>query len=255
MNKQVVYIIIFILITIILIYLIYKISLSVLKKKSIVYKEIEKINSYYFFVNNIPKKVVINESLNSKKSVLKYDFTARTCYLIENNYNNLLIIIGDIYHNRKYLKLYNKEFLNTLNKIKGNRLKKFLERKLCYKIKLNPIINFKLKINVSYKKYTLTKIFNYDKLLILIKKLKDVKLRKEMKRRIIKVERLKLTDGLRYDILKRDNFKCKICGYSQEDGVKLHVDHIIPVSRGGKTEFDNLQTLCERCNLGKSNKI
>lgn len=61
--------------------------------------------------------------------------------------------------------------------------------------------------------------------------------------------------SLRYDILKRDHFKCSICGKGKEDGVKLEVDHIIPVSRGGKTEMSNLQTLCETCNRGKSNKI
>ena len=37
--------------------------------------------------------------------------------------------------------------------------------------------------------------------------------------------------------------------------VKLHVDHIKPVSKGGKTELSNLRTLCERCNLGKSDKF
>ena len=71
-----------------------------------------------------------------------------------------------------------------------------------------------------------------------------------------KTERNKLTAGLRYDILKRDGFKCQICGRSsEEDGVKLHVDHIIPISKGGKTTWDNLRTLCQDCNLGKSNKL
>ena len=64
-----------------------------------------------------------------------------------------------------------------------------------------------------------------------------------------------LTDSLRYDILRRDGFKCQICGSTAKDGVKLHVDHIIPVSKGGKTEPKNLRTLCDRCNLGKSDKI
>jgi 5-methylcytosine-specific restriction endonuclease McrA len=39
------------------------------------------------------------------------------------------------------------------------------------------------------------------------------------------------------------------------DGVTLHVDHIVPVSRGGLTLDDNLQTLCQECNLGKSNRL
>lgn len=69
-----------------------------------------------------------------------------------------------------------------------------------------------------------------------------------------KQEREKLTAGLRYDILKRDNYKCQICGRTQADGVKLHVDHIIPIAKGGKTIPENLQTLCQDCNLGKGTK-
>ena len=65
-------------------------------------------------------------------------------------------------------------------------------------------------------------------------------------------ERKKLTAKLRYEILKRDGFRCQICGASQEDGVKLHVDHIKPVARGGLTAPENLRTLCQSCNLGKS---
>ncbi len=65
-------------------------------------------------------------------------------------------------------------------------------------------------------------------------------------------ERAKMTPGLRYKIMQRDSFRCRLCGASAADGAKLHVDHIFPVSKGGKTEPDNLRTLCERCNLGKS---
>ncbi len=59
---------------------------------------------------------------------------------------------------------------------------------------------------------------------------------------------------LRYAVLKRDGFRCTICGATQADGAKLHVDHIKPVSKGGKSEMSNLRTLCELCNLGKSDR-
>ena len=78
---------------------------------------------------------------------------------------------------------------------------------------------------------------------------------KEFRQNQIQVERAKMTDSLRYDILKRDNFRCQICGITAQDGAKLHVDHIVPVSKGGKTEHLNLRTLCDRCNMGKSDKI
>ena len=62
---------------------------------------------------------------------------------------------------------------------------------------------------------------------------------------------------LRFKVLKRDNFKCVYCGKSpaNNSNVKLHVDHIVPWSKGGETVIENLQTLCSKCNLGKSNII
>ncbi len=62
--------------------------------------------------------------------------------------------------------------------------------------------------------------------------------------------------GLRYAVLKRDRFRCVVCGRSPAThlGVILHVDHTIPFSKGGKMVFENLRTLCEDCNLGKGNK-
>ena len=61
--------------------------------------------------------------------------------------------------------------------------------------------------------------------------------------------------SLRYDVLARDQFTCQICGRSQNDRGKLHVDHIYPIAKGGKTEINNLRALCDRCNLGKKDKI
>lgn len=62
---------------------------------------------------------------------------------------------------------------------------------------------------------------------------------------------------LRFKIMKRDNFKCCACGASpaKDSSVVLHVDHIIPWSKGGETVEENLQTLCSKCNLGKSDII
>lgn len=74
-------------------------------------------------------------------------------------------------------------------------------------------------------------------------------------KRFIAEQRRLMTDSLRYDVMHRDQFRCQLCGATAEDGVKLHVDHILPVSKGGKTELSNLRTLCERCNMGKGSKI
>jgi hypothetical protein len=62
---------------------------------------------------------------------------------------------------------------------------------------------------------------------------------------------------LRFRVMKRDNFSCCACGASPslKLGLSLHVDHIKPWSLGGETVEENLQTLCEPCNLGKSNVL
>ena len=70
-----------------------------------------------------------------------------------------------------------------------------------------------------------------------------------------KYERSLMTKSLRYDVLSRDNYKCCVCGVTAKEGAKLHVDHIVPIAKGGKTVIENLQTLCENCNLGKSDKL
>ena len=61
--------------------------------------------------------------------------------------------------------------------------------------------------------------------------------------------------GLRHEVFKRDNYTCCECGAKKEDGATLHIDHIIPVSKGGTDELSNLQTLCADCNLNKSDVI
>lgn len=67
-------------------------------------------------------------------------------------------------------------------------------------------------------------------------------------------QRSRMTPGLRFEILKRDGYRCCLCGRSAQDGAELEVDHKVPVAKGGKTEPDNLWTLCKDCNRGKRDK-
>jgi hypothetical protein len=59
---------------------------------------------------------------------------------------------------------------------------------------------------------------------------------------------------LRAMVLIRDNCLCRMCGASpaKDPAVTLHVDHIEPWSKGGRTTLANLQTLCSTCNIGKA---
>ena len=59
----------------------------------------------------------------------------------------------------------------------------------------------------------------------------------------------------RFNIFKRDNFTCIYCGRcSITDGIKLHVDHLVPKSSEGAEHTENLVTACTDCNLSKANK-
>src|SRR5205085_5802922 len=57
---------------------------------------------------------------------------------------------------------------------------------------------------------------------------------------------------LRMEVLKRDSFRCKICGRSPANyvDVELHLHHIQPWASGGITEKENLITICKTCHDG-----
>jgi len=67
-------------------------------------------------------------------------------------------------------------------------------------------------------------------------------------------ERGKLTDSMRYKIMRRDDFHCVICGATGKENT-LVIDHIIPIAKEGKTIVSNLRTLCTKCNAGKGTKL
>jgi len=69
-------------------------------------------------------------------------------------------------------------------------------------------------------------------------------------------ERRKLNAALRYSVMKRDGFRCQLCGCdaSTDNSVRLEVDHILPIVQWGRTIESNLRTLCRECNRGKSTR-
>lgn len=61
---------------------------------------------------------------------------------------------------------------------------------------------------------------------------------------------------MRFHALARDGFRCQYCGAaSTDEDVRLEVDHILPLSRGGSDDIDNLITACHVCNRGKGSMI
>lgn len=73
---------------------------------------------------------------------------------------------------------------------------------------------------------------------------REIRLRHERRRAA-------LSPRLRFLILKRDNYRCQICGRNAQDGIKLEIDHKLAWAKGGTDEESNLWTLCEECNRGK----
>lgn len=70
-------------------------------------------------------------------------------------------------------------------------------------------------------------------------------------------QRALMTSKLREAIKHRDNYTCQACGLSTRDeaNLLLEIDHIIPISKGGMSTEENLQTLCWKCNRTKGAKI
>lgn len=75
----------------------------------------------------------------------------------------------------------------------------------------------------------------------------------EVWKSIERVERAKVSKELRQEIFERDGYTCVNCGSTEKES--LEIDHIMPISKGGKTEPSNLQTLCRNCNIRKGNDI
>lgn len=92
-----------------------------------------------------------------------------------------------------------------------------------------------------------------ENIIELIKRLENMLTTKALE----KEQRAMMTAKLREFIKNRDNYTCCNCGNSThaEPNLLLEIDHIIPISKGGCTVEENLQTLCWKCNRAKSNKI
>ena len=70
---------------------------------------------------------------------------------------------------------------------------------------------------------------------------------------ICRVERAKVSNKMRFSIYERDGYRCRICGRTENQDY-LEIDHIQPIAKGGKSTYDNLQTLCRRCNKEKGDR-
>jgi len=69
-----------------------------------------------------------------------------------------------------------------------------------------------------------------------------------------KTPRIRIPVEVKKYVFQRDKYQCQSCGKTALE-TDLTIDHIIPLSRGGQNDISNLQTLCNTCNLKKTNNI
>lgn len=239
-----------------------------LKKKSNLYPNIICLNNKYYFEDldyfydsyqvrfksniktcNIDDYLLmtINNKYNSlKKYKLEYDRLNSMYNQYLKEYSSLAQFINE--EEARNLKINIKKYKKYQNLIfEENKIKRD------YTFKVIIYINYRSKKGlVREKRYKVYDKIQFSKIM---KQYLEMKKNGKLIEISYRIERSKMSESLRYDVFKRDNYRCCICGMSSKDGVKLQVDHIIPVSKGGKTEMSNLQTLCSRCNIGKSNKL
>lgn len=188
---------------------------------------------------------------------------------IRDNIDSIAIYIRDIKFNREELL----EYKETLKKIFSEqtddnylmlkmRKKEYIkrEKKIFKRNIIKTIVDCVIKVEMTYRspkgQVNLSKssTFNFDDLYSAYNSVSRNSLDRQTAKNLILVERGEVSDSLRFDVFVRDNYKCVICGSSANLGTRLHVDHIIPISKCGKSTINNLQTLCERCNIGKADK-
>lgn len=233
------------------------------------YAAVINVNKKYAFDSDVREKYYINCSTNRENDYNCFDFDKAIINELSKNINYYKDILAKIENNWKLLVKY-KEELNNLppyiekNKLKLNELTiskcREKEEKIINAIIYKPVIQIKVVIIIEYnsskekKHCSKRKEYSLKDVQTFISQIEQSQNQVQKKKSDMEYQRSLMTPTLRYQILKRDGFRCTICGRRAQDGVTLHVDHIKPVSKGGLTTPSNLRTLCNECNLGKSDK-
>ena len=225
--------------------------------------KIQSLNQRYHFFT-IPASLPLQKDCNSKRDFEQSDLKEYLAEQISENREYYYDLITKSNKNRKdyacYIASFDAIMKNDSSVDKQNYDKysffKDSEKQLCDSLMLRPVSDLCIRITKSYvspkgrNTYSSTEEYRFKDII----ECYNVSGQAALYQQSAKYQRALMSVSLRYDIMKRDGFKCVICGATAQDGAKLHVDHILPVSKGGKTVPDNLRTLCSNCNLGKKAK-
>lgn len=223
------------------------------------------VNKYEF--NQVTDVIKYNIFVDTKAKYDRFNFDKRVYTMVSSRRDRLEEFLAKVGENRKLYKAFMREY-NKLpaysGEDKGNTEKQPILYKTVEKMMLKraenewpiPTTDIILACTKTYTSphgrncYTDTMTYTMDEIESYIRQ----SYAEEEKKTSKEYQRQLLTPSLRYDIMKRDGFRCVLCGRTSKDGIALHVDHILPVSKGGQTIPSNLRTLCDVCNLGKSDK-
>ncbi len=245
----VILIIVILIITLIICYKVRKIEQDDIELKGVAYNSIKKLNRQYQFktlefTNGKMKYFRRTNPQKYKDSEAAFNFFVDDVVYPQCEFFEEIVRAVD--YNAQLYEKYTAEY-NRLSVGAKSRM----EEIMCKNIKIEPKLNVEFKLTLFYKYFdtSMSNDFKYD-IKDIRKAISVVKVICEAKKKA-QYERSLMSDAMRFKVFKRDNYTCQICGVKKGEGVELEVDHIIPISKGGETRMDNLQTLCKRCNRGK----
>lgn len=239
------------------------------KNNSISLKRLSEINHKYDFCNSIQtfdqKYTYDNEAnynniscedyLIYQLQFIKYD-VKKAIKSVQYNADNFAKYKNELSKIQKF-----GQFSQSHGNLNYNKLID-IEYQSFNRLQLHPKTNLSINVTLycsninGYVYDSKSESFSIEQIETLIKRLenknRDFFNDKEIWNSICRIERGKVSNKMRFAIYERDGYRCQICGRDENDDI-LEIDHIKPISKGGKSEFNNLQTLCRRCNKNKSN--
>ncbi len=250
------------------IFIVSHIANKLVSEKSKLVYELKKLNAKTgFYV--MEDRFYLYKRYDNKSNFLKTEPQYLMMHKIREEIDFYSLKCKQIRENRRLFSEYKRQvakilstFSNDIEEVKIPLfIFKYFENKQFKRLILSPVLDYFFEVDMQYispkGRVNISKSgkYNLEDISVCLESVSRSCLEKDVYEKLATVERGIVSDSMRYDIMKRDGFKCVICGASATQGARLHIDHIVPIAKGGKSTYENLRTLCERCNIGKSDKI